>query len=300
MKKVFVTRNILLDGITLLKKNNLEVEVWSGPGPIPREELMAKAKGANALITMLSDRIDADFLNANSHLKAISNYAVGLNNIDLKRAAELNIKIGNTPDVLTEATAEVAMGLMIAAARNFKAGHINASSGEWKTWEPMGLLGISLYKKKLGIIGAGRIGKRFAEMAHGAFSMEIKPYKRGENLADFLAELDVVSLHVPLTNETREMLGPEEFKAMKKNAILINTARGEVINQDALYEVLKSTHLFAAGLDVTSPEPLPSSHPLYSLPNVMILPHIASATFEARSQMSLICGKNILHALSEY
>lgn len=297
MKKVFVTRNILSDGIELLKKNNLEVEVWQGAAPISREELMAKAQGATALITMLSDRIDANFLNANSHLKAISNYAVGLNNIDLKRAAELNIKIGNTPDVLTEATAEVAMGLMIATARNFKAGHMNASGGEWKTWEPMGLLGISLYKKKLGIIGAGRIGKRFAEMAHGAFSMEIKLYKRGENLADFLADLDVVSLHVPLTEETREMIGPKEFKAMKKNAILINTARGEVINQDALYEALKSAHLFAAGLDVTSPEPLPPSHPLYSLPNVMILPHIASATFSARAQMSLICGKNILRSL---
>lgn len=299
MKKVFVTRNILPDGLLLLKENHLQVEVWPHERPMTKNELNEAAKQADALITMLSDTIDAEFLLANRHLKAISNYAVGLNNIDLKSARELNIKIGNTPDVLTEATAETALGLMISCARNFKAAQANASSGSWKTWEPMGFLGQSLHKKKLGIIGAGRIGRRTAEMAKAAFLMDVTFYKREDCLREFLKDLDVISLHVPLTNETRGLFGKEEFKAMKKSAIFINTARGEIVDQDALYEALKNQSLFSAGLDVTSPEPLPAQHPLFTLENVLILPHIASATFEARAQMSLICGKNILRALTD-
>ncbi len=296
MKKVFVTRNILPDGLLKLEENGFVVEVWNKETPVPTNILYEKAQQSTALITMLSDKIDKSFLEANRHLKIISNYAVGTNNIDKETAKELGIHIGNTPEVLTDATAEIAFGLMIACARNFKAASNNASTGAWKTWEPMGFLGIGLKNKTLGIIGNGRIGKEMARLSKAAFFMEIKVFSRGENLCDFLAPLDVLSLHVPLTNETRNLIGAKELAAMKKSAIIVNTARGEIIEQDALFKALKNDELFAAGLDVTSPEPLDKSHPLFTLPQVTILPHIGSATIEARQKMSLLCAQNIIDA----
>lgn len=296
MKKVFVTRKILPDGIDLLRNKGFEVEVSTKDDPLTSSELLESSQKVDALICTMADSIDQNFLKKNTHLKIITNYAVGTNNIDLEVAASLGITIGNTPDVLTEATAEIAFGLMIAAARNFRSAMKNAENGEWKNFEPMGHLGHALLGKKLGIIGYGRIGKRLGEMAHGAFKMQVSGFKRGENLITFLKDLDVLSIHVPLTPETKHIIGKNEIAAMKKTAILINTARGDVINQEALYEALKNKTLFAAGLDVTSPEPLVPTHPLYSLPNVMILPHIGSATYEARRDMSLLCAENIIKA----
>ena len=229
----------------------------------------------------------------------ITNYAVGTNNIDLETAARLGIKTGNTPDVLTEATAEIALGLMICAARNFKAAMQNAELGEWKHFEPMGHLGYALKDKVLGVVGYGRIGKRLGEMARGAFNMEVRGFKRGEDLTSFLKDIDILSIHIPLTPESRHIIGKKEIAVMKKTAIIINTARGDVIDQDALYEALKSNSIFSAGLDVTTPEPLVPSHALYSLPNVIILPHIGSATYEARKAMSILSAQNILKAFSE-
>jgi glyoxylate reductase len=296
MPKVFVTRDILPDGLILLKNKGFNVKVWGQDRSMTPEELHHEAQEADALICTMADSINKSFLEKNSHLKIVTNYAVGLNNIDLEAAARLNIKIGNTPDVLTEATAEIAFGLMICAARNFREGMQNAENGEWKDFRPKGFLGHALKGKTLGIIGMGRIGGRLGEMAEGAFHMKVKGYKRGQDVCEFLKDVDVLSLHIPLTPETKNFIGKKEIAAMKPTAIIINTARGDVLDTDALYEALKNKKIFAAGLDVTAPEPLPPTHPLYSLSNVIITPHFGSATFEARSEMSLMCAQNILKA----
>lgn len=296
MKKIYVTRDVLLDGINLLKDKGFQVEVWDQDRPMTAAELHNQAQKADALWCTLSDKINKNFLINNSHLKIITNYAVGTNNIDKEAAAEVGIIIGNTPDVLTEATAETAFGLMICASRNFKAAIKNAENGEWDQFQPKGFLGPQLKGKTLGIIGMGRIGGRLGEMAQGAFGMKIKGYKRGQNLIEFLSDLDVLSLHIPLTPETKHFIGRKEIAAMKSSVIIVNTARGDVIDQEALYEALRDKKIFSAGLDVTTPEPLPPSNPLFSLPNVMILPHIGSATFEARAEMSLMCANNIIAA----
>ncbi len=295
--KIFVTRKILPDGMDLLKSRGIEVEVWSKDRPMNSGELDAAALSVQGLICTLSDSIDKTFLEKHSHLKVISNYAVGYNNIDIKTATRLNILVGNTPDVLTEATAELSLALMICAARNVRAGMKNVENGEWKYFEPQGFLGHGLQNKILGIIGMGRIGRRLSQMCQAAFNMEIRTYQKGKNLAEFLADLDVVSLHVPLNEETRNMISHKELNLMKRSAILINTSRGEVIDQTALHAALSKGALFAAGLDVTTPEPLAADHPLLSLPNVIILPHIASATYEARHAMTAVAAGNALEGL---
>lgn len=294
---VAITRSIVPEGVELLHKNGFKTIIHPALLPPTETELHLLAKNADALITMLSDKIDASFLERHKHLKVISNYAVGFNNIDIKKASELKIPIGNTPDVLTEATAEVALGLMISAARNFSNAQMNAKQGEWKTWEPKGFLGHGLKNKTLGIIGMGRIGLRLKEMASAAFSMKIlslpKDYTTHE-YESFFKSIDFLSIHAPLTSKTLHFINKDALELMKPSAVVINTARGEIIDQDALYEALSNKTIFAAGLDVTSPEPLEKEHPLYQLKNVIILPHIASATYEARRQMSEIVAKNII------
>jgi glyoxylate reductase len=306
-KKVFITRSILSDGPELMRANGLEVAISPLTRPMTYEELKDKAHHFDALITMLSDQIDEAFLKENSHLKVISNYAVGFNNIDTKTASSLNISIGNTPDVLTEATAEVALGLMIAAARQFNYSHIQAAQGLFKSWEPTGYLGHGLAGKKCGIVGFGRIGSRLAEMAHYAFKMKIVYTSRFEkinhlsaerlSLDQLLSESDFISLHLPLSPETKKLIGKKEFGLMKKNAVLVNTSRGEIIDQDALIYALKNKLIFGAGLDVTDPEPLPLTSELFKLDNALILPHIGSATYEARRAMSLLASENIIAGL---
>jgi glyoxylate reductase len=299
MKKVFVTQKILENGIKLLRSKGFEVEVSTKDSPLTADELMKYSQNVDALICTMADTINRSFLEMNTHLKIITNYAVGTNNIDMDAAKTLGIKIGNTPDVLTEATAEVAFGLMIAASRNFKSALNTAEAGLWKHFEPTGHLGYALQGKRLGIIGHGRIGQRLGQMAEGAFNMKVTGYKRGENLISFLKDIDILSIHVPLTPDTKHIIGKKEIAAMKKTAIIINTARGDVIDQDALYEALRSKSIFSAGLDVTSPEPLVPTHPLYALSNVIILPHIGSATYEAREAMSVLSAENIINAFSE-
>lgn len=299
MKKVYVTRDVLEDGITLLKDKGFDVEVNQLDRPLTAAELHEAAQKVDALWCTMADSINKNFLTNNKHLKIVTNYAVGTNNMDKEAAAELGIIIGNTPDVLSEATAEIAFGLMICASRNFRAAMKNAENGEWSHFQPKGFLGPELKGKTLGIIGYGRIGSRLGEMAQGAFGMKIKPYKRGMDKIEFMKDLDVLSLHIPLTPETKNFVGKAEIAAMKSSAIIVNTARGDVIDQDALYEALRDKKIFSAGLDVTTPEPLVPSHPLYSLPNVMILPHIGSATFEARRAMSLLCAENIIKAFEK-
>lgn len=307
-KRVFITRSLLSDGAEFLEEKGLMVEVNREDRTLGREELMARAKSADALITVLSDQIDAEFLKANAHLKIIANYAVGFNNIDVAAARALGISVTNTPDVLTEATAETALGLLISASRNFQQASQSVTSGTWTSWSPQGHLGPALKGKTLGIVGMGRIGKRLAEMAHFAFQMPVLYTSHSPKENDFKAQKvtldelcrksDFISLHVPLTEETRGLVGKKEFQLMKPHAVLVNTARGEVVDQNALIEALAARKIFAAGLDVMTPEPLPLTSELLKLPNVFLLPHIGSATFEARRNMALLCAENVWAGLT--
>lgn len=307
-KRVFITRSILSDGAEWLRAHGLQVDVHESDVPLSKAELTVKAQDYDALITMLSDEIDESFLEHNPQLKIVANYAVGFNNIDTTAAKKRGVAVTNTPDVLTEATAETALGLMIAAARQFKEASKTIPEGTWKTWGPKKHLGLALKGKTLGIVGFGRIGIRLAEMAHYAFGMKIlytahSPKEAGfpaqkVTLKDLLTESDMVSLHVPLKQETRGLIGARELSWMKPTAVLVNTARGEIVDQDALVQALAKGQIFAAGLDVMTPEPLPLESPLMSLPNVFLLPHIGSATFEARRAMALLCAENVLAALT--
>lgn len=306
-KKIFITRSILSDGPDLLRAEGFIVHTNELDRPMSYDELKSKAHEYDALITMLSDRIDKDFLNQNSHLKVISNYAVGVNNIDLAHSTLLKIPIGNTPNVLTWATAETALGLMIAASRNFLSAHRAAAEGLWKSWHPREHLGFTLNGKTLGVIGFGRIGMCLAEMAAHAFKMKILYVSNTEkenslgalkvDLDTLMAQSDFISLHVPLNEATRKMIGAAQLSSMKKSAVLVNTSRGEIIDQLALIHALKEQIIFAAGLDVTDPEPLPKENELYQLKNTIVLPHIGSATYEARRAMSVLAAKNIIAGL---
>lgn len=293
---VFITRDILPEGPNLLKNEGIKVEIFTENRAIDQETLYQKAKTADALITMLTDPINESFLLANSHLKVISNYAVGFNNIDIKKANELGIPIGNTPDVLTNATAELAMGLMLSCARNFTLSMASVRNGDWKDWSPTNFLGPEINNKTLGIIGMGRIGKRLSEMASAGFNMKIMDSK-SYPLDEILKNSDFISLHVPLNEKTKNMIGRRELELMKPTAILINTARGEVINQEDLITALENKIIWGTGLDVTTPEPLPLDSKLLQLKNVQTTPHIGSASFEARRNMSIIAAENIILGL---
>jgi glyoxylate reductase len=296
--KIFITRNILQDGPNLLKMKGLAVEIFPHDYPIDKKTLYEKSKTASALICMLSDIIDLDFLSANSHLKVISNYAVGFNNIDIAAASTLKIPIGNTPDVLTNATAELTIGLMIATSRHFFNSACAVRNGDWKDWNPTAFLGPELNNKTLGIIGMGRIGKRVSQIASMGFKMKILDSSQNK-LDEILCNSDFISLHVPLNDNTKGMIGMRELKMMKPTAILINTARGEIINQNDLILALENKIIWGAGLDVATPEPLPVDSKLLKLTNVFITPHIGSGSLEARKEMSLIAAQNILLGLNK-
>lgn len=307
-KRVFITRSLLSDGAEFLREKGLKVDINAEDRPLSKDELAKIAGQYDALITVLSDQIDAAFLQANAHLKIIANYAVGFNNIDVNAARSLGIAVTNTPDVLTEATAETALGLMLAASRNFYPASQSVYNGQWKTWSPQGHLGPALKGKTLGVVGLGRIGRRLAEMAHFAFQMPVLYTAHSPKETPFNAQMvgldelckrsDYISVHVPLNEETKGLIGKKEFALMKDKAVLVNTARGEVVDQNALIEALKDRKIFAAGLDVMTPEPLPHESELLRLPNVFLLPHIGSATFEARREMALLCAENVYAGLT--
>jgi glyoxylate reductase len=310
MEKVFISRRIPNKGIEALRNAGLEVKVWGSAIPPTHEELAEHTAQANALISMLSDRIDKDFLLKNTHLKVISNYAVGFNNIDVVAATELGIPIGNTPDVLTEATADHAFTLMLAVARKVLDSNRSIAEGKWKNWEPMGFLGQDLRERTLGIVGMGRIGQEMARLCYQAFEMKIIYYSntakpeldkkwgaKKVSMDDLLAQSDVISVHTSLNEGSKGIFGKDSFTKMKKNAIFINTARGEIHDEIALVEALQTGAIWGAGLDVTSPEPMPSDSPLLSLPNAIVTPHIASATIDTRANMSFIAAQNIIKGL---
>jgi glyoxylate reductase len=306
--KVFVTRVIPEKGLEVIR-DSCDVDIWTNELPPTRDELLQHVHGIDGLICLLTDKIDGEVMDeAGPQLKVISNHAVGFDNIDVPAATARKIPVGNTPDVLTDATADFAFALLMAVARRIPEGERYIHDGKWKTWGPMTLLGVDVRGATLGLVGFGRIGKALARRALG-FDMRVIYYDPKEKKAhadlkatqvDFetlLEESDFLSLHTPLTPDTRHLIDSEAFSKMKPNAVLINTARGPVVDPDALYEALKEHRIFGAGLDVTEPEPLPLNSPLLTLDNIVIAPHIASASKTSREKMSWMAAQNLIAGL---
>ncbi|PKO07158.1 MAG: D-glycerate dehydrogenase [Chloroflexi bacterium HGW-Chloroflexi-3] len=303
--KVFITRRIPDAGLNLILEE-CDVDLWDKDLPPTKEELFQHVPGVDGILSLLSDPIDDEVIQAaGENLRVISNYAVGYNNIDIQAATQHGIAVGNTPGVLTEATADFAFALMMSAGRRIVEAERHVRAGHWKTWGPSILLGCDFAGATLGIIGFGRIGKAMARRATG-FGMRILVYDptsqpmTGVIKVDFdtlLRESDLISLHTPLTPETRHLINGEAFAKMKSNAVLVNTARGEIVDQAALYDALKNHKIFAAGIDVTDPEPLPMDSTLLELDNLIICPHIASASTSTRENMALIAAQNLLAGL---
>ncbi len=304
--KVFVTRLIPAAGLTRIEQQ-CDVEVWREPLPPPHDVLRRQAAECDGLVSLLTDRIDADLLDAAPRLKVVSNYAVGFNNIDVPAATARGIAVGNTPGVLTDATADMAFCLLIAAARRLVDGHLYAQSGQWQTWEPLGHLGQDLAGRVLGVVGMGRIGYALARRCRLGWDMKVlyhdmRPSEPAEtdlqarrgDLDTLLRESDFVSVHTDLNESTRGLFNLRQFRKMKPTAVFINTARGPIVNEPDLIEALRQKIIFAAGLDVTDPEPPAANSPLLRQPNLIVAPHIASATVGTRDAMATICAGNLL------
>jgi lactate dehydrogenase-like 2-hydroxyacid dehydrogenase len=274
-----------------------EVELWPGRLPPRDAELRALARGCEGLLCMLTDRIDADLLAALPDLQAISNYAVGTDNVDLAAASARGIPVGNTPGVLTEATADLAMALMLALMRRLVEAGEEVRTGQWLTWEPARLLGRDLHGACVLIVGAGRIGAAVARRLEG-FDARVLTAGRGDELLPLLEAADVATLHCPLTDATRGLIGPAELEALGPQGYLVNTARGPIVDTGVLARALTAGTIAGAALDVTDPEPLPGDHPLLAVPNLLVVPHIASASHAARGAMAEIAVDNLLCALA--
>ena len=307
--RVFVSRSIPEAGLRLVAEAvDVDMDLWQEDRPVPREELLRRVAGVAGLLSMITDRIDDELLDAaGPQLKVVSNMAVGFDTIDVPACTRRGIPVGNTPGVLTETTADLAFALLMAVARRIPEAYDYVRGGHWKTWSSMLLLGRDVHGATLGIVGFGRIGREVARRA-GGFGMrvlydDLNPASPEDeatlhatrvDMETLLAESDFVSLHTNLTPETRHLMNAAAFARMKPGAILVNTSRGPVVDQAALYDALASGHLFGAGLDVTDPEPLPADHPLLSLPNCLVLPHLASASEATRGAMAEISALNLL------
>ncbi len=295
MARVFVTRELPGGALDRLHAEH-DVDVWRSRLPPPRADLIERTRGAEGLLCLLTDTVDAPLISACPELKAIANYAVGVDNVDTRIATERGIPVGNTPGVLTESTADLALALILALMRRLPAAAAAVHAGEWLTWEPSFLLGRDLHGARVGIVGPGRIGRAVARRLEG-FGAEVLEAGRGDDLRPLLADSDVVTLHCPLTDETRGLIGEQALRAMRPTAYLVNTARGPLVDTAALRRALAEGWIAGAALDVTDPEPLPSQHPLLELPNVIVVPHIASATYATREAMSEMAVENLLAAL---
>lgn len=291
---MFVTRTFGQPALAELARSHT-VEAWPAEEPPDRVALLRGAACAQGLLCTLSDRIDAELMDACPHLRVIANYAVGVDNIDVPAALERGIAVGNTPDVLTDATADVAFGLLIAAARRLSEGEREVRAGRWGAWKPGWLIGPDVSGSVLGIVGYGKIGQAVARRA-GGFDMPVlwSSSSGGVPLNELLERSDHVSLHCPLTARTRHLIDADAFARMRPTATLINTARGPVVDTAALHDALVGGAIAAAGLDVTDPEPLPATHPLLALPNVVVTPHIASASVRARARMAELAVANVM------
>ena len=307
--KVFVTRIIPDAGLEKVKFH-CDAEIWPALLPPPYALLKEKAPGCEGLLTTLNDRIDAELLRLAPRVRVVSNFAVGFNNIDVGVATELGIAVGNTPEVLTDATADFAFCLLIAASRRLIEGERAIHAGKWQTWEPMGYIGLDLIGKTLGIVGMGRIGFALARRCHLGWGMRVvytdiahnvtadrELHAERVNFDVLLAESDFVSVHTNLTDETRGMFNAGAFRKMKRSAVFVNTARGPLHVEKDLCDALRAGEIFAAGLDVTDPEPMAPDHPLLQLPNAVIAPHIASATTRTRNAMAEIAADNLIAGL---
>ncbi len=308
--KVFISRDIPAQGIDILRAEGFEVTVWQIDRPMTQPELIENAKQHDALLCVFSDKIDKFFLNECRHLKVIAQLAVGYDNIDIAEATRLRIPVGNTPDVLSESTADVAFLLMLAASRKAFHLHKTIARGEWTFFRPKAHLGIELKNKTLGIFGLGRIGLEMAKRCKGAYQMNIIYCNRSRNQAaeetlqarkvefdELLAKSDVLSVHCSLNESTNGIFNKTIFQKMKRSAIFINTARGSIHNEKDLIDALNERVIWGAGLDVTNPEPMKQNNPLLSMETVAVLPHIGSATIEARNAMSRLSAENIIHGL---
>jgi len=305
---VYVTRLIPRAGLDLLR-GCARVKVWEGELPPPRDVLVEELKTVDGALTLLTDSIDAELMDSAPRLRAVSNYAIGYDNIDVQAATERGIMVCHTPGVLTDTTADFAFTLMASVGRRVVEAVQYVRDGKWKTWGPMLCLGHDLYGATLGLIGLGRIGGAVAKRATG-FDMRLlyhdlnrQPILEKElgltyaDLDTVLRESDFISLHTPLTNETHHMIGAEQFEKMKHTAVLVNTSRGQVVDQAALYDALASGKIAGAGLDVTDPEPIDPNDPLLDLENCVIVPHIASASVAARTLMATMAAENLVAAL---
>lgn len=308
--RIFVTRQIPAAGLDILRaRPDTEIDIWPHRLPPPPDALRQKVRGLHGLLCLLTDRIDDDLLEAaGPQLRVVSQMAVGVDNIDLAACARRGIAVGHTPGVLTEATADLTLALLLASARQLFPAAEAVKQGAWRTWEPMGFTGPDVFGSTVGIIGMGRIGLAVVRRLRG-FSVRLLYHNRHPSpvaaevgatrvdLDTLLAESDFVSLHCPSTPETHHLLNAETLSKMKPTAILINTARGDVVDQPALVDALRRGVIAGAGLDVTTPEPLPADDPLLSLPNVVVLPHIGSASLPARGRMADIAARNLIAGL---
>ncbi len=308
-QQVFVTRKLNPEVIAMLEKV-AEVEQWTKNAPIPRELLLEKIKHVDAVLTMLTERVDEEFLASTKRLRIVANMAVGYDNIDLGACRRHGVIVTNTPDVLTESTADLAFALLMATGRRLTEANRFLLQGEWTSWSPTLMAGQNVYGSTLGIIGMGRIGEAVARRAKG-FGMRIlyhnrnrKPQAEQEtgaryaDLTELLQESDYVVLLTPLTEDTRMLMGEKQFSLMKETAVFINVSRGGTVDEFALYQALVDKKIWAAGLDVFAVEPVPMDNPLLQLPNVVALPHIGSATVQTRAEMARLAAANIVEVLS--
>lgn len=305
-KKILVTRKFPEAGLKQLKAQGFELTLWTRDRPMTPSELVKGSMAHQALLCTVGDRVDRSFLEQCSHLEIISQYAVGHDNIDINAATDLGIPVGFTPDVMSEATADIAFGLMIATSRKMFFLHKTILKGEWGYFNPTANLGMELKGKTLGIFGLGRIGLKMAERCKNAYGMEVIYHNRSDKAAEkalnatrvsfdeLLAKSDVLSVHCVLSDETRGIFDRAAFQKMKPTAIFINTARGAVHRESDLIEALQSNEIWGAGLDVTDPEPMEKDNPLLSMETVAVLPHVGSGTLEARDGMSMLAAENII------
>lgn len=307
--KVFVTRILPAAALDLLKAAGLEVKQWTEKRKLTQEELIAHCQDADALLSA-GQQINKEFLLASTHLKVIALHSVGFDNTDVDTATELKIPIGNTPGVLSDATADTAFLLMLATSRNAFYMHQQILNGEWGFFEPTANLGIELQGATLGIFGLGKIGLEMAKRCIGAYQMKVIYHNRSRNEAaeqelgaiyvsfeELLKQSDVISVHTSLTPETEGKFNMDAFKQMKERAIFVNTARGSIHHEEDLTKALQEKVIWGAGLDVTHPEPMSPQNPLLTMPNVCILPHIGSATVGTRNAMARIAAENIIAGL---